>query len=160
MSYIISAYTTDAFKEYNLPSLNNSDYVLNVRRSQLGLPADLKISMEVVDNIWTIKGGQDYSLYIAGQRYDDADLSDGLIELMIIKDIPRRKFVALFPKYKAGKVFNMKGSKSLVSYTQARNIFIEPMLGHTMKFVGDGEIFETGAIRVDILHNAIRALML
>ncbi|MBE6041740.1 MAG: YegS/Rv2252/BmrU family lipid kinase [Clostridiales bacterium] len=90
----------------------------------------------------------------------NADLSDGLIELMIIKDIPRRKFVALFPKYKAGKVFNMKGSKSLVSYTQARNIFIEPMLGHTMKFVGDGEIFETGAIRVDILHNAIRALML
>lgn len=79
MSYIISAYTTDAFKEYNLPSLNNSDYVLNVRRSQLGLPADLKIVMEVVDNIWTIKSGPDYSIYIAGQRYDDADLSDGLV---------------------------------------------------------------------------------
>ena len=79
MSFIISAYTADAFKEYNLPSLNNSDYALDIRRGQLGLQSDLRIEMEVVDNIWTIKSSPDYSIYIDGQRYDDADLSNGLV---------------------------------------------------------------------------------
>ena len=34
------------------------------------------------------------------------------------------------------------------------------MLGPTMKFVGDGEIFETGALRVEIVPKAIKVLVL
>ena len=29
-----------------------------------------------------------------------------------------------------------------------------------MKFVGDGEIFETGAVKIDIVPNAIRVMVL
>lgn len=89
-----------------------------------------------------------------------ADLSDGLIELLAIKDMTRRRFVSLFPKYQKGKLFEIKGIEDLATYTQAKNIIIEPMLGPTMKFVGDGEIFETGAIRVDIVPKAIRVMVL
>lgn len=89
-----------------------------------------------------------------------ADLTDGLIELMAIKDIPRRKFISLFPKYKAGKIFEVRGVEDLVTYTQAKNIVIEPMLAPTMKFVGDGEIFETGTLRIDVMPKAIRVLMI
>ena len=89
-----------------------------------------------------------------------ADLSDGLIELMAIRDISRLRFISLFPKYKAGRLFEVDGADELFTYTQARNIIIEPMLGPTMKFVGDGEIFETGTLRIDIVPDAIRTLML
>ena len=94
------------------------------------------------------------------QSCPNADLYDGLIELLAIKDLPRHKFVALFPKYKAGKLFSIRGIEDIAAYTQARNILIEPMLGPTMKFVGDGEIFETGALRIDVVPKAIRVLVI
>ena len=93
------------------------------------------------------------------QSCPNADLSDGLIELLAIKDVPRKKFVALFPKYKAGKIFDVRGLEDIISYTQAKNIIIEPMLGPKMKFVGDGEIFNTGAVRIEIVPKAIRVMM-
>lgn len=89
----------------------------------------------------------------------NADLYDGLIELLAVKDVPRRRFVALFPKYKAGKIFQVKGIEDIASYTQAKNILIEPMLAPTMKFVADGEIFETGALRIDVVPKAMRVMV-
>ncbi len=89
-----------------------------------------------------------------------ADLSDGLMELMAIKDLPRRKFVALFPKYMTGNIFSVKGVDEIVTYTQARSVVIEPMLGPEMKFVGDGEIFTTGVIHLDVVPGAIRVMLL
>ena len=94
------------------------------------------------------------------QSCPNADLYDGLIELLAIKDLPRKRFIALFPKYKAGKIFSVKGIEDIASYTQAKNILIEPMMGPTMKFVGDGEIFETGALRIDVVPKAIRVLVI
>ena len=94
------------------------------------------------------------------QSCPNADLTDGLIELLAIKDMTRRRFVSLFPKYQKGQLFQIKGVEDFATYTQAKNIIIEPMLGPTMKFVGDGEIFETGAVRIDIVPNAIRVMVL
>lgn len=87
-----------------------------------------------------------------------ADLNDGLIELLAIKDLSRTRFVALFPKYKAGRLFEIKGIEDLAEYTQAKSITIEPMLGPTMKYVADGEIMDTGAVRLDAVPGAIRVL--
>lgn len=94
------------------------------------------------------------------QSCPNADMADGLIELLAIKDLPRRRFVALFPKYKKGRLFSIKGVEDLAAYTQAKNILIEPMLGPKMKFVGDGEVFETGALRVEVVPKAIRVMVL
>ena len=94
------------------------------------------------------------------QSCPEADLFDGKIELLAVKDIPRKRFVALFPKYRSGKLFSIKGIEEITSYTQAENIIIEPMMGQTMKFVGDGEIFETGSLRVEIVPKAIKVLVL
>lgn len=90
----------------------------------------------------------------------DADLSDGLMELLAVRDLSRRRFISLFPAYKAGKLFRIKGIDELVSYMQAKNVIIEPMLAPTMKFVGDGEVFETGALRLEMIHDAIRVMVL
>lgn len=94
------------------------------------------------------------------QSCPNADMSDGLIELLAIKDMTRKKFVQLFPKYKAGKIFSIRGVEDFAAYKQAKNILIEPMLGPTMKFVADGEIYETGALRIDVVPKALRVLVL
>lgn len=90
----------------------------------------------------------------------NADLQNGLIELLAIKDLPRWKFIALFPSYQKGKLFKIKGVEDLAAYTQAKNIIIEPMLGPKMKYVADGEIMETGAVRIDIVPDAIKVMVL
>ena len=79
MSLILAVYSRDSFKEYHLPSINNSDYELVIRKEQLFTEKDITISMEVVDNLWTVKGSPEYRLFVGDQRYDTVDLSDGLI---------------------------------------------------------------------------------
>lgn len=76
MSLIISVYSKDTFKEYYLPSLNNSDYELHIRKDQLRISRDLRISMEVVNNQWTIKDSRDYRIFVRDTRYDTVKLTD------------------------------------------------------------------------------------
>ena len=90
-----------------------------------------------------------------------ADLSDGLLELLIVNDMTRRKFITLVPKYKAGKIFDIKNPGNKVfTYCQAKEIVIKPNAAPSMKFVADGEIFETGEIKLEVLEQAMRVLYL
>ncbi len=84
-----------------------------------------------------------------------ADLSDGYAELLAIKDIPRRNFISLFPKYQKGKIFDIKGVDKIATYRRAKEITIEPLLAPTMKFVADGEIYETGTLKIEMLEKAL-----
>lgn len=86
MSLKLSAYTRDSYKEFHLPSINNSDYEMVIRKEQLRTSKDIRISMEVVDNLWTVRSKPDYRLYVNNQRYDTVDLSDGLILNVVTDD--------------------------------------------------------------------------
>ena len=89
-----------------------------------------------------------------------ADLSDGLLELLIVNNLSRAKFISMVPKYKDGKILEIdpQGGK-LYKYLQAETIVVEPNNGK-MKFVGDGEIFETGKLTIEIIKDAIRVVYL
>ena len=86
MSLIISAYSSNSFKEFNLPSINNSDYELHIKKDHLTLAQDLNIMMEVVDNQWTVKSSHDYRLFIDDRRYDTVDLIDGMVLRMMTRN--------------------------------------------------------------------------
>ena len=77
-------------------------------------------------------------------------LDDGQMELMAIQDMPRRKFVRLFPKFRAGRIFEIENIEDYITYRRAENITIEPLLAETMRFVTDGEVIETGKLNVKI----------
>lgn len=79
MSLILSAYSQDSFKEFNLPAINNSDYELTIKKDQLGIRGDIKVAMEIVDNQWTMKTQGRYKLFVDGVRYDSVDLLNGLV---------------------------------------------------------------------------------
>lgn len=85
-------------------------------------------------------------------------LDDGLAEVMIVKNIPRRKFLHLVPKYKAGKIFEIADIEKIISYAQGRDVTITPNPGK-MKLVADGEIFETPEINIHVIRNGIRILV-
>ena len=89
-----------------------------------------------------------------------ADLSDGLLEVLIVNDVSRTRFVALVPKYKAGKILEIDNEGgNLYKYYQAKNIVVEPNNGK-MQFVADGEFFETGRLEIDVVRDAINVVYL
>lgn len=88
----------------------------------------------------------------------DAKLDNGKIELLLVRDVTRRFFVRVFPKFKEGRLREIPGIDEYIEQCQPDTVRIEP-LGGTMKFVADGEIRETGAITVNVLPKAMTLLV-
>lgn len=87
-----------------------------------------------------------------------ADLSDGLLEVLVVNDVTRARFVALIPKYKAGKILEIDPEDGkLYKYYQAEKVVIEPNNG-SMEFVADGEIFKTGRLEIEVVKDAINVV--
>ncbi len=79
MSLILSVYSQNAFKEFNLPSINNSDYEITIREDYFRLTEDIHIKLEVMDEVWKIRTGSGYRLFVKEQAYDNVELSDRLM---------------------------------------------------------------------------------
>lgn len=52
MSYILSIYSRQAFKECLLPAINNADYRISIEKELFGLTQDYEIPMEIIDEKW------------------------------------------------------------------------------------------------------------
>ena len=56
-----------------------------------------------------------------------ADLSDGLLEVLVVNNISRTRFLQMVPKYKAGEIFDIDPEGgNLYKYYQAEKITITP----------------------------------
>lgn len=60
MSYIISIYSSRAFKEVLLPAIDNSDYLLSIPGNLFGVNGDTEIYMEIMDGEWKILPSASY----------------------------------------------------------------------------------------------------
>ena len=86
----------------------------------------------------------------------NAMLDDGAIELMAIRDVSRTNFLSKFPKFRAGRLFEIKDYEKFVAYRRASVIEIEPLREDEMLYVADGEVYETGKIKVELMPHAMR----
>lgn len=79
MSYILSIYSTRAFKEYLMPAVDNADYSLVIQSSLFGLSKDIEIPMEIIDGKWRIISNSDCSFVYASTKesYTGKNLIDG-----------------------------------------------------------------------------------
>lgn len=149
-----------------LPGVNGTgSYILGVAQClALKKGEDLKITVdgEIVHNgpllLTTVANGG-----FCGGGFEScpkADLSDGLLEVLIVNNISRTKFVSLVPKYKSGKLLEIDPEGgNLYKYYQAEKIVVEPNR-NTMRFVADGEIYETGRIEIEVVKDAINVVYL
>jgi len=85
-------------------------------------------------------------------------MDDRKAEVLVIKNITRRKFFQIFPKFYAGRFFETKNADRISQYAQAESVTVEP-LRKTMQFVVDGEIITTGTLNIKTEHDAITILV-
>ncbi len=83
-----------------------------------------------------------------------SDVSDGLMDVSIIKNMSRRTFVKLFPKYAKGTHLEVPGVEKLITYKKCRFAVIRPREG-SMRLCADGEITTTGEIKFEIVPGAL-----
>jgi len=84
-----------------------------------------------------------------------ADVSDGLIDVCIVKNVSRRVFISLFGKYPSGEYIEDKKAKDIVIYKKCKSLTVknrEPVWNLCV----DGEIETAGEARFEIIPNAIR----
>ena len=68
MSYILSVYSKQAFKECLLPAINNADYRLNIQKELFGLMEEQEIPMEIIDGKWRFEQMSNVRLYYTATK--------------------------------------------------------------------------------------------
>lgn len=86
-----------------------------------------------------------------------ADLSDGLIDFMIIKKVSRLRFLSLILGYKAGKHIDIKTGKpskkfeKYVLYKKCKSV----TLSDIKQICADGEVWQAESVTVDVIPSAV-----
>ena len=83
-----------------------------------------------------------------------ADIQDGLININIVKNISRLRFLGLLPHYMKGDFLDLEGISSIAISPKCRQVVVTPLDGK-MKMSIDGEICEVGRTEFEILHKAV-----
>ena len=84
-----------------------------------------------------------------------ADLFDGLMEVFAAYNISRMTLLQFISAYRDGKIFEIPNLHEIGKYAQAKEVLIEPMNTDKIRFVGDGEIYCTEAVKLEVAKQAI-----
>ena len=86
-----------------------------------------------------------------------ADISDGLIDLMIIKKVTRFKFLTLVSKFMKGRHIDLKTLRPIKQFE--KHLIFKKCKSVTIKEIdricADGEIWDTNEVKVDILPASV-----
>ncbi len=83
-----------------------------------------------------------------------ACVQDGLINVNIVKNVPRRAFVTLLPLYMKGTFLEKKGIEKIISSVKCKRMTIIPNKNEVIRICCDGEISDAGKTEFEIVHNA------
>lgn len=81
-----------------------------------------------------------------------ASVSDGFININIIKNLSRARFITLLPSYMKGTVLERRGVEKYISSEKCKKITITPNDG-AIRICVDGEIISAGKTEFQIVHN-------
>ncbi len=114
MNVILSIYSKEAFREYQLPSVNNADYTLTLRSDFFHLQKNRSIYLEVMDHVWSFKPAKGYSIRKDGTVYEQRGLSDRDVLNLYIEG---EKEIVVIVKY-AQSLFHAYQKFSLAGISQ------------------------------------------
>ena len=82
-----------------------------------------------------------------------SDVTDGTIDVNVIYNIPRRKFIGLLPHYMKGTHMEIKNIEKVICNTKCQKLKITP---NTKKFriCIDGEIQNADTVEFEIIPKA------
>lgn len=134
MGLVIAVYTKEAFKEYVMPAINNTDYSVVLNKNYFNLRSDVHLDFEVINEVWRMKTGKTYRIYMNKRELQEKTVlnSDQLFQL-VTYDKKRiilmvRKCENVFCSYTKYDIRKMRsitigeGEKNLVRYDYQRLI--------------------------------------
>ncbi|MDR0884756.1 MAG: hypothetical protein LBN22_00065 [Clostridiales Family XIII bacterium] len=83
-----------------------------------------------------------------------ADVSDGFMDLLLVKDVTRKVFLSIVKKYHDGTHFDDPKLGSIIYHQSCKEAVFKPK--EKMIVAIDGETVEVGAIKVGILPSVVR----
>lgn len=87
-----------------------------------------------------------------------ASVQDGKIDLSVINDLGRLKFITLFPKYQKGTHLDTPATKDIITNVKAEEVTITPRNG-SMRLCVDGEIYTAEGVIFRIMPKAFNLLV-
>lgn len=82
-------------------------------------------------------------------------LDDGLMDVSLVRDIPRRMFLNMFPKYSKGTHLQYEKMKKILDYDQCKKLTVSAN-GRPMKLCVDGEITNADKVIFEIEPKSMR----
>lgn len=76
MNIVLSVYSKGAFKEFILPSINNSDFSIVLHKDYFQINEDFQLNLEVMNNNWSFKKNSGYSINVGDQAYKGQSIKD------------------------------------------------------------------------------------
>ncbi len=124
--------------------------------------ANLKIEAEgevVHDGQLLLTAAANGSFYGGGVKCaPEAKLNDGLLDVNIVTDMPRMKFLKLFPHYAKGTHLEVPGIESVLYTAKVKKFAITPN-EDTMRLCTDGEITDAGRVEAEVMPKAFTFLV-
>ncbi len=96
MNIVLSVYSENAFKEYQLPALNNADYQIMLDKDFFHLKDNLTLNLEVLDKKWKIKKSSFYALVKNQQECQEELLEDNDVINLSVRG---KEIVSIIVKY-------------------------------------------------------------
>ena len=87
-----------------------------------------------------------------------ANISSGKINVNVIKNISRIKFLSIFPKYTKGVHINIKNIEKTILNFDCKKLTVTPVT-KTTKLCVDGEIYEAGKIEFEAVPQSIKVIV-
>jgi len=87
-----------------------------------------------------------------------ASVTDGQIDINIIKNVSRLRFISLLPYYMKGTVLDLPGIDAYINSEKCHDLTVTPQNG-AMRLCVDGEIIDAGKTHFEIRHHAFRFVL-
>ena len=121
--------------------------------------ADVKIEIdgEIIHNGRLLLTSMANGCYCGGgiKSNPASDIKDGLININIIKNLSRMRFISLLPKYMKGTHTDLENIEKYIISKKCKEIIVTPLNGK-MNVCVDGEIISTQKIKLEIKPKAFK----
>ena len=87
-----------------------------------------------------------------------ASINDGVMDVNVIYDITRTKFLKKFPHYSKGTHMELPDIDDFLLFRQCREAVITPLDG-SMRLCVDGEIVDAGEVKMEMMPLAVNVLV-
>lgn len=88
----------------------------------------------------------------------NASVNDGFININIIKNVSRLRFISLLPSYMKGTFLSVSGVEKIAISEKCKKVGIKPKK-EMFRLCNDGEIIDAGKTEFEIIHNAFNFVM-